>query len=424
MGEEATTPSRVYIHRLQKIEQGPVHRHRARHGLFATRRSPPDPAAWRRRRYPERRCCKPGTALPCSVEILDWMPRRCCLLADERRADGWVTQNIANKPFPDRELGEMRVLANGGTAGDGRRHTGCHHGLPTAPPNPAHRPEDDIYYQVLGLRGEAAQRSACRVPPPPWREEPGARTHFRDGEINNNELRIGYTRGGLPGYTARPTWRWWVGETLGKRSRLATEIIKGDPAVRDPAAGRAAGLAGAGAASRRSTSNAAAHPPPRQQRPLADRRARGAGGCRRWCARDQRPAGAARPVDRPTRSTSPTRRNERCWPGCAPAELAQREIDAASAASELKSLQQIAHPARARRTWSTSCWRWRAPRTRSSRRNARPSTWRGWPPRRCDFVPRAHGKRIDLGYEGPETGRSAPTSRRPLVSGNALRCAS
>jgi two-component system sensor histidine kinase TctE len=37
-----------------------------------------------------------------------------------------------------------------------------------------------------------------------------------------------------------------------------------------------------------------------------------------------------------------------------------------------------------------------------------------------DFVPRALEKRIDLGYEGPETGSGAGKTRSALVSGNAL----
>ena len=37
-----------------------------------------------------------------------------------------------------------------------------------------------------------------------------------------------------------------------------------------------------------------------------------------------------------------------------------------------------------------------------------------------DFVPRALEKRIDLGYEGPETGRSAAGSNGALVRGNPL----
>jgi two-component system sensor histidine kinase TctE len=37
-----------------------------------------------------------------------------------------------------------------------------------------------------------------------------------------------------------------------------------------------------------------------------------------------------------------------------------------------------------------------------------------------DFVPRALEKRIDLGYEGPETGRGASSGQGALVSGNPL----
>ena len=90
-------------------------------------------------------------------EILDWMLAPLLLLWPMSVVLTWlVAQGIANQPF-DRELGEMaralakQVSVEDCTAAAARRASRCRRARPTccAPTRP-----DDIYYQVLGLRGE------------------------------------------------------------------------------------------------------------------------------------------------------------------------------------------------------------------------------------------------------------------------------
>ncbi len=106
------------------------------------------------------------------------------------------------------------------------------------------------------------------------------------------------------------------------------------------------------------------------------------------------------------------------------AELAQREIDAGQhdpAAAEASRCSRSRARARARRTWSTSCWRWRAPSTRSppSRQGAVNLALLATRAVR-DFVPRALEKRIDLGYEGPPGSEGTATPPGPRILGSAL----
>jgi two-component system sensor histidine kinase TctE len=164
-------------------------------------------------------------------EILDWMLAPLLLLWPMSVVLTWlVAQGIANKPF-DRELGEMvRVLSKQVTIAvpeSGRpvaKFT-----LPAGASDILHTDEaDDIYYQVLGLRGEYL--SGDRTLPVPTDEERAmtGEIRYRDDTLNNESVRVAYMWVGAtpvrPGSGA-PLVQ--VAETLGKRSRLATEIIKG-----------------------------------------------------------------------------------------------------------------------------------------------------------------------------------------------------
>ncbi|HEY4066209.1 MAG TPA: sensor histidine kinase N-terminal domain-containing protein [Burkholderiaceae bacterium] len=161
-----------------------------------------------------------------------------------------VAQGIANKPY-DRELGEMaRVLAKEVAlreSADGR--TQAVFKLPAAASEILRTDEaDDVYYQVLGLRGEfLSGDSALPVPSDDDRAPPGE-VRFRDESLDNDTVRVAYlwvnvqdrvqaaahdgvperelSRGPVrPAAAEAPLVQ--VAETLGKRSRLATEIIKG-----------------------------------------------------------------------------------------------------------------------------------------------------------------------------------------------------
>ncbi|MEO7336695.1 MAG: sensor histidine kinase N-terminal domain-containing protein [Caldimonas sp.] len=150
-----------------------------------------------------------------------------------------VAQGIANKPF-DRELGEMvRVLAKEvavdaeGAGGSGRAQATFR--LPAAAAEILHTDDsDDIYYQVLGAQGEYLSGDAALPVPRDEDRAPPGEVRFRDETLNGDSVRVAYLWISLPervpGRANAPAAEAplvQVAETLGKRSRLATEIIKG-----------------------------------------------------------------------------------------------------------------------------------------------------------------------------------------------------
>ena len=179
-------------------------------------------------------------------EILDWMLAPLLLLWPMSVVLTWlVAQGIANKPF-DRELGEMvRALSKEVSvrAADGPRAQAVFK-LPAAASEILHTDEaDDIYYQVLGLRGEfLSGDSALPVPADEDRGAPGE-LRFRNDTIRGDSVRVAYMWVNVSDRPIEPTSALendrtadhttaalplvQVAETLGKRSRLATEIIKG-----------------------------------------------------------------------------------------------------------------------------------------------------------------------------------------------------
>ena len=187
-------------------------------------------------------------------EILDWMLAPLLLLWPMSVVLTWlVAQGIANKPF-DRELGEMvRVLSKEvSVRGADSARAQAVFKLPAGASEILHTDEaDDIFYQVLGLRGEFLSGDAnLPVPSDEDRAAPGE-LRFRDDTVNGDSVRVAYMwvntterttehtterdagrtgersgeRAGERSIGAAPLVQ--VAETLGKRSRLATEIIKG-----------------------------------------------------------------------------------------------------------------------------------------------------------------------------------------------------
>jgi two-component system sensor histidine kinase TctE len=182
-------------------------------------------------------------------EILDWMLAPLLLLWPMSVVLTWlVAQGIANKPF-DRELGEMvRVLAKEVSV---RADAGANGGrpqavfrLPVAAAEILRTDEaDDIYYQVLGLRGEYLSGDATLPVPADEDRAPPGELRFRDETLGSDTVRVAYMWVNVPERvpdraqdrlqarasttTAADVPLVQVAETLGKRSRLATEIIKG-----------------------------------------------------------------------------------------------------------------------------------------------------------------------------------------------------
>lgn len=162
-------------------------------------------------------------------EILDWMLAPLLLLWPMSVVLTWlVAQGIAHKPY-DRQLGEMvRVLGKQVQvqSTDGRALASFT--LPAGASEILHTDEtDSIYYQVLGLRGEyLSGEHSLPVPAEEDRAPPGE-LRFRDDVLNNENVRVAYMWIDLPGNPANTAPLVQVAETLSKRSRLATEIIKG-----------------------------------------------------------------------------------------------------------------------------------------------------------------------------------------------------
>jgi two-component system, OmpR family, sensor histidine kinase TctE len=180
-------------------------------------------------------------------EILDWMLAPLLVLWPMSLGLTWVVaQGIANGPF-DRGLADVALAlarqanqqvassAKDGPARDDAVSLAARAELQRAAEpltSLAEADDDKVYYQVLGPRGELlagdARLSVLSLPPPET-GEPGV-VRFRDDVVADEPVRVAYV------WLARPTEDTrmvagsslvQVAETLGKRSRLATEIIKG-----------------------------------------------------------------------------------------------------------------------------------------------------------------------------------------------------
>lgn len=156
-------------------------------------------------------------------EILDWMLTPLLLLWPVSLALTWlVAQSIAGKPF-DRALEyNVTALAQLVTVHNNRAAFNL--------PQPAREilradDSDQVYYQVLGSKGELL--SGERDFPQPTEDEkptPGE-TRLRDDEMRGLDVRVAYTWVKLDVAGAPALVQ--VAETREKRSVLATEIIKG-----------------------------------------------------------------------------------------------------------------------------------------------------------------------------------------------------
>ena len=164
-------------------------------------------------------------------EILDWMLAPLLLLWPlSLGLTSLVAQSIANRPY-DRELADVAMalarqsvaqVAQGAQDALLRRRELERTALALL------RSDDDdgdsAYFQVLGARGELVAGDARLLVPT---DEPVALAgvRYRDDVIGDEPVRVAYLR--LPGADGQDDALVQVAETLGKRSRLATEIIKG-----------------------------------------------------------------------------------------------------------------------------------------------------------------------------------------------------
>ena len=164
-------------------------------------------------------------------EILDWMLAPLLLLWPMSVAVTWfVAQSISNRPY-DRDLGDVaRALANQvaiqapAVAGD----------LPEVIvelPRLAESllridDEDRTFYQVLGARGEFLIGD-FDLPVPDETIRPDTELRFRDEVVHGIPVRVAYLWLASPGRPGQTAALVQVASTLNKRSKLATEIIKG-----------------------------------------------------------------------------------------------------------------------------------------------------------------------------------------------------
>jgi two-component system sensor histidine kinase TctE len=167
-------------------------------------------------------------------EILDWMLAPLLLLWPMSVVLTWlVAQGIADKPY-DRQLGEMaRMLAQQVTVNErvNDRAT-ARFSLPTGASELLRSDEaDTVYYQVLGPRGELLAGDQTLPLPSAEGGRKTGQVLWRDEEFRNESVRVAYLwvdtagAGSASDDTEQPLVQ--VAETLGKRSRLATEIAKG-----------------------------------------------------------------------------------------------------------------------------------------------------------------------------------------------------
>ncbi|MDT9001019.1 sensor histidine kinase N-terminal domain-containing protein [Paucibacter sp. APW11] len=348
-------------------------------------------------------------------EILDWMLAPLLVIWPISVALTWlVAQGIASKPY-DRELGETArslglQIASEQRSGQARSR----YALSSEAAALLRADESDtVYYLVLNPRGEFLSGDRGLPPPPaeegivPWE------LRFRDDEVGNESVRVAYlwvTPEGSSG-----TMLVQVAETLGKRSRLTNEIIKGvilPQFVILPLAvllvwlALARGIAPLNDLQRRIRSRDSSDLSPIDERRIPDEVAPLVRAINDLLQRldqsisSQRHflADAAHQLKTPLAGLRTQ------------AEFAQREIDEGrSTPTELKrSLQQIALSSqRAAHMVNQLLAMARAEDQEHAARRVAVNLPELAMETVRDFVPRAFEKRLDLGYEGPDEDSSA-----------------
>jgi len=157
-------------------------------------------------------------------EILDWMLTPLLLLWPLSLALTWfVAQGIASKPF-DRALEfDLLALTQFVVSQEGQVRFDL---TPQARDLLRADDSDLVYYQVMDARGEVISgESDFPLPRDNVSPEPG-RVLLRDDVLRGDEVRVAYTWLSRFGDGQRLVLM-QVAETKGKRSTLATEIIKG-----------------------------------------------------------------------------------------------------------------------------------------------------------------------------------------------------
>ncbi|MBP6779870.1 MAG: sensor histidine kinase N-terminal domain-containing protein [Ottowia sp.] len=162
-------------------------------------------------------------------EILDWMLTPLLLLWPVSLALTWlVAQNLANKPFDRALVYNVQALAQFIQVTPGQR-------VRFLLPQPASEllradDSDNVYYQVLGAKGEYLSGERELPAPPRAGHEPSTgelaeEPQLRDAEFRGLPVRVAYLWVPIGDSGAHALVQ--VAETREKRSVLAAEIIKG-----------------------------------------------------------------------------------------------------------------------------------------------------------------------------------------------------
>ena len=157
-------------------------------------------------------------------EILDWMLTPLLLLWPISLALTWlVAQNIAGKPF-DRAL-EYNVQALAKLVGV--KNNQVQFNL-SGPAREILRADDtdQVYYQVVGTRGEILSGEQDLPLPSDDAKAADGEVLLREDLIHGENIRVAYTWIKVEVNDAGPVLV-QVAETLEKRKTLATEIVKG-----------------------------------------------------------------------------------------------------------------------------------------------------------------------------------------------------
>jgi len=158
-------------------------------------------------------------------EILDWMLAPLLLLWPMSIAVTYlVAKSIASGPFDHALETDVDVLA---------RQIQPVNGVATLSlPDSAREflrtdDVDTIYYQIVGPQGElVAGTRELPLPSEEDKPQPGV-VEYRNETLHGTPIRIAYTSAAIPQLAGQPYALVQVAETLGKRSRLANDIIKG-----------------------------------------------------------------------------------------------------------------------------------------------------------------------------------------------------
>lgn len=348
-------------------------------------------------------------------EILDWMLAPLLLLWPMSVALTWlVAQNIAARPY-DRDLGQLTRMVSRQMLSEAAANRPGPLRLPEAAATLLRSDDvDHIYFQVRSAGGDLLAGDA-ELPSPEPDNTALDELRFRDDAVLNEPVRIASLRLAVgddaPGAVALVQ----VAETLDKRSRLATEIIKGvilPQFVILPLAvllvwfALARGIAPLNQLQQRirqreshDLSPIDEHDAPEEVAPLVrsinDLLARldqSMGNQKHFLA------DAAHQLKTPLAGLRTQ------------AELAQRELDAGGDPLSVKrSLQQISRSSqRAAHMVNQLLAMARAEDPEQARRRQTFNLARLATDTVQEFVPRSLEKRIDLGYEGPENSADTP----------------